>query len=79
MITNEREFQQALEQLARMYRALAALRDEVFPHSARTFALMAEGPLDEIQRLIKQIDDYTGATEARQKHADAWLGMNGPA
>ena len=76
MITNELEFQQALEQLARMYRALAVLRNEVLPGSASTFALMAEGPLDEIQSILRKIDDYTGATEARKEYEDVWLGIH---
>jgi hypothetical protein len=44
MIADERQLNQAIEQLARMYRALAALREQVLPHSRAQFALMAEGP-----------------------------------
>jgi hypothetical protein len=51
MIADERQLNHAIEQLARMYRALAALREQVLPHSQAQFALMAEGPLDEIRRL----------------------------
>jgi hypothetical protein len=45
MIKNDHEFQQTLEQLERMYRALAALRKDVLPKNPRTFAVLAEGPL----------------------------------
>jgi hypothetical protein len=48
MITNDEQLDQAMEQLARMYRALADLRKDNLP--AKTFALMAEGPVDEIRR-----------------------------
>jgi hypothetical protein len=42
-----------------MYRALAALRKNVLPKSRKWFCLMAEGPVDEIQRIQSQIDAYT--------------------
>jgi hypothetical protein len=51
MITNDEQLDQAVECLGRMYRAMAALRAEVLPVNARQFALMAEGPVDEIRRL----------------------------
>ena len=76
MITNDEQLQQAVEQLGRMYRALAALRAEVLPVNARQFALMAEGPVDEIQRLQAQIDAYTGR-EAARTDADVWLRLYG--
>jgi hypothetical protein len=77
MITNDEQLQQALEQLGRMYRALAALRAEVLPVNARQFALMAEGPVDEIQRLQVQIDAYTGREAAEEHDADVWLRLYG--
>jgi hypothetical protein len=60
MIANDEQLDQAIEQLGRMYRALADLRKEVLPVNARNFALMAEGPMDEIRRLEEQIGSYTG-------------------
>lgn len=47
-----------LEQLARMYRALALLEAERERYSDAWFALMAEGPLDEIRRLEAQLNDH---------------------
>jgi hypothetical protein len=61
MIGDERQLNQAIEQLGRMHRALAALREEVLPHSQAQFVLMAEGPLDEIRRLECDIEEYSGA------------------
>ena len=63
MITNDAELSQALEQMQRMYRALAALRRDVYPINPQQFALLAEGPQDEIERFQQQIDAYTGRTE----------------
>jgi hypothetical protein len=77
MITNDDQLQQALEQLGRMYRAMAALQAEVLPVNARQFALMAEGPVDEIRRLQAQIDAYTGREAAEEHDADVWLRLYG--
>ena len=63
MITNDADLRQAMEQMERMYRALAALRRDVYPVNPRQFALLAEGPQDELDRFQKQIDAYTGRCE----------------
>jgi hypothetical protein len=74
MIADERQLNHAIEQLARMYRALAALREQVLPHSQAQFALMAEGPLDEIRKLntiseqtvdAAQLDDRKSITASK--------------
>ncbi len=70
MITNDEQLHQAVDQLGRMYRALAALRAEVLPKNARQFALMAEGPLDEIRHLQTQIDNYAGVAVAEEHDTD---------
>jgi hypothetical protein len=77
MITNDEQLNQAVERLGGMYRALAALRAEVLPVNARQFALMAEGPVDEIRRLQAQIDAYTGREAAEEYDADVWLRLYG--
>jgi len=77
MITNDEQLDQAVERLGCMYRAMAALRAEVLPVNARQFALMAEGPVDEIQRLQAQIDAYTGREAAEGYDADVWLRLYG--
>ena len=69
MITNDAELSQTMEQLERMYRALAALRRDVFPVSPRQFALLAEGPEEEILRFQQAIDQYTGRNELVGLHA----------
>jgi hypothetical protein len=60
MISSEDQFNQAVQQLERMYRALAALRADVLPSNAGQYALMAEGPLDQIRSLQQEIEAYLG-------------------
>ncbi|HMO64663.1 MAG TPA: hypothetical protein PKE47_05475 [Verrucomicrobiota bacterium] len=55
---------QSVEQLERMNRVLEHLRNEVLPRNPRMFALLAEGPLDEIQRLHDEIAARTDALTA---------------
>ena len=71
MITNDAELGQALEQMERMYRAMAALRRDVYPINPRQFALLTEGPQDELERFQEQIDAYTGRSELAELHAHA--------
>jgi hypothetical protein len=77
MITNDEQLNQAVERLGPMYRAMAALRAEVLPVNAKQFALMAEGPVDEIRRLQAQIDAYAGREAAEEYDADVWLRLYG--
>ena len=58
MIANVAEFQQTLDELQRMYRALARLREEVLPKNPRLFAVMAEGPLDYIRQFQEDLEAY---------------------
>jgi hypothetical protein len=79
MISNNEELTQTLEAMGYMYRALASLRKEVLPKSQQWFALMAEGPVDEIRRLEEQINEYSGRAAAEVQESDAWLTILGPA
>jgi len=58
MIKNDRQLQQAIEQIARLYEGLDALRKDILPKSPRNFGILAEGPLDEIHKLQSEIDGY---------------------
>jgi hypothetical protein len=72
MIRDDRQLDQAVEQLGRMYRALAALRRDIANGNPRQFALLSEGPVDEIAQLLQQIAAYTGVMdEARHETAIA--------
>jgi hypothetical protein len=42
---------------------MASLRKDVLPKSRQWFDLMAEGPVDEIRRLQREIDAYSGMNE----------------
>jgi hypothetical protein len=58
MIQHEAQLQQALEQIENLSLALQSLRAEVFPKNPRNFAILAEGPLDEIRKLQAEVDSY---------------------
>jgi hypothetical protein len=47
---------QTVEQLERMNEALAGLRRECLPGQPRKFAILAEGPLEEMRRLQSEIE-----------------------
>jgi len=50
---------QTIECLEMMNDALRHLRTEVLPKNPRMFALMAEGPLEEMRRLQAEIEQLT--------------------
>jgi len=52
---------QSIEQLELMNRVLENLRTEDLPKNAKMFAVMAEDPLEEIQRLHDDIQRRTAA------------------
>ncbi len=54
--TKEAILEQTLEQLELMSRALASLRREHLPSQPKTFAILAEGPLEEIRRLQLELE-----------------------
>ena len=55
---------QTVEQLGRMNEAIGALRRECLPGQPRKFAILAEGPLEEIRRLQAEIEQLTAAMAA---------------
>ena len=55
---------QTVEQLERMSEALAALRRELLPGQAKKFALLAEGPLEDMRRLQSEIEQLTAEIAA---------------
>ena len=64
MNTTEAVLDQTVEQLERMNAALIALRRELLPRQPRKFAILAEGPLEEIRRLCDEIEHLTGSLAA---------------
>jgi hypothetical protein len=57
---------QTVEQLEKMNGALTALSHELLPGQPKKFAILAEGPLEEIRRLQSEVEQLTTqiATEA---------------
>jgi hypothetical protein len=55
---------QTVEQLLRLNTALAALRSELLPGQPRKFAILAEGPLEDMRRLQEEIQQLTSAIAA---------------
>ena len=60
MIENDQQLQQATEALGDLYRALASYRSKILPANPRNYAVIAQGPLDEIRKIRAEIDDYLG-------------------
>ena len=57
-ITNEAQLQQAIEQIQTLCRAIESLRTDILPKNPKNFAVLAEGPVDEIRKLQADIDAY---------------------
>ena len=57
--TKEAILDQTVEQLELMTKALASLRREHLPNQPKTFAILAEGPLEEIRRLQLEIEQLS--------------------
>ena len=64
MITTDLQLQQAIEQIQRLCHALDSLRRDILPKNPRNFAIMAEGPVDEIRKLQADIHAYIDRLEA---------------
>jgi hypothetical protein len=55
---------QTVEQLEHMSEALASLRRELLPGQPRKFAILAEGPLEDMRRLQREIEQLTAEITA---------------
>ncbi len=64
MIQTDAQLQQAIEQIGCLYQGLDSLRSDILPKNPRNFAILAEGPLDEIHKLQAEIDDYVSQLES---------------
>jgi hypothetical protein len=64
MIQNEAQLRQALEQIQNLCAALDSLRADTFAKNSRNFAILAEGPLEQIRQLQGQVDKYIRHLEA---------------
>jgi hypothetical protein len=59
MNKNEAILTQTVEQLERLNEALSSLRRELLPGQAKKFAILAEGPLQDMRRLQTEIERLT--------------------
>ncbi len=64
MIETPEQLYQAIEQMGRMQRILESQRNEILTKNPRNFAMLAEGPLEQLRQLQAQIDDYVRRMEA---------------
>lgn len=55
---------QTVEQLERMSEALSALRRELLPGQPKKFAILTEGPLEDMRRLQTEIERLTAEIAA---------------
>jgi hypothetical protein len=54
---------QAIEQMGRMQRILESYRNEILRQNPRNFAMLAEGPLEQLRQLQVQLDEYVRRLE----------------
>lgn len=64
MIETPEQVYQANEQMGPMQRILESYRNEILMKNPRNFAVLAEGPLEQLRQLQKQIDEYIQRLEA---------------
>ncbi len=64
MIETTEQLYQAIEQMGRMQRLLESYRNEILARNPRNFAMLAEGPLEQLRQLQTQIDQYVQRLEA---------------
>lgn len=60
---------QTVEQLERMNAALGDLRRELLPNQPKKFAILAEGPLEDLRRLHAEIEQLTAEISMRSSAA----------
>jgi hypothetical protein len=69
MIETTEQLYQAIEQMGRMQRILESYRNEILTQNPRNFAVLAEGPLEQLRQLQQQIDEYIRRFEASRTSA----------
>ncbi len=63
MIQTAEQVYQAIEQMGRMQRILESYRNELLAKNPRNFAVLAEGPLEQLRQLQAQIEEYVEKVE----------------
>ena len=73
----QKELELTREQLARAERAMEAIRREILPANKATYQLMAEGYVEQIQRLRAQIDAYLGIDAVLDSQSNVVISLEG--
>ena len=71
MIENDEQLRQAWEALGDLYLAVASYRSKILPANPRNYALIAQGPQDQIRKIQSEIDEYLGLREPTPAEANA--------
>lgn len=67
MIKSDAELMQSVDCMVLMYRVLVEQHRRIAPQNFRNYLVLAEGPVDEINRLRRDIHAYLGVTELAAK------------
>ena len=71
MIETAEQLNQAIEQMGRMQRILESYRNDILTRNPRNFAVLVEGPLEQLRQLQQQIDEYIQRLETAGPPATA--------
>ena len=71
MIETSEQLYQAIEQMGRMQRILESYRNQILTKNPRNFALLAEGPLEQLRQLQEQIDEYLRNLQSTETPAES--------
>lgn len=76
MIQTDVGLRQTIDVIANMYLVLAELHQRVAPQNFRNYLIMAEGPVEEIRRAQRDLNEYLGVVDqfAAQPEVDRQAG-----
>ena len=74
-LRNDDDLRQAMDALANLRLALASLQRDVGTLNPANFAIMAEGTVDEITRIERDVSEYLHVDDVR---APLWMTLSGP-
>ena len=77
MIETPEQVYQAIEQMGRMQRILESYRNEILTKHPRNFAILAEGPLEQIRQLQAQLGEFIARVEAAGTPTQKLTNQNG--
>ncbi len=63
LIETPEQVYQAIEQMGRMQRILESYHNEILGRNPHNFAMLAEGPLEQLRQLQAQLEDYVRRLE----------------